>query len=204
MTHSQQGAPYTGAGAHQDDEHSMIDSAVDGVTSRAKAFGSSIAQGTENFSEEARERVISARRAALSAGESTRKLAKEGAKTAQDFFDNQPLVVGALAVAFGAALGGLLPRNRLEDEYLGSHRDDLVRSAERIFDEERRKLETVTGAALDEARNIVDDKKRAVGEVTGDQTVVGAVMGELRRAGQQVADKAAAVADQENLGKPNI
>jgi ElaB/YqjD/DUF883 family membrane-anchored ribosome-binding protein len=204
MNHNQQDAPYTATSAHQGEEPSMIDSAVENVTAKAKGIRSSIAEGTENFSEEARERVIAARKAALSASDSTREMAKEGAKTAQDFFENQPLVVGALAVAFGAALGSLLPRNRLEDEYLGSHRDELVKNAERIFDEERRKLETVTGAALDEARNILDDKKRAVGKVTGDQTVVGAVIDEVRRAGQQVADKAVEVADRENLGKPTI
>lgn len=204
MNGNQQDASYTAVGNHENEEPSMIESAVENATAKAKAIGLSISQGTENFSEEARGRVIAARKAAISAAESTRELSKDGVRKAQDFFDNQPLVVGALAVAFGAALGGLLPRNRLEDEYLGSHRDELVKNAERIFDEERRKLETVTGAALDEARNILDDKRRAVGKVTGDQSVVGAVMDEVRRVGQQVADKAVEVADRENLGKPNI
>ncbi len=186
------------------DAQGKVSAALETVASKAKAIGSNIAQGTEDFSEEARQRVIAARQAAVAAGRSTRAAVSAGAQTTQDYFNSQPLVVGAVAVAFGAALGGLLPRNRFEDEHFGARRDDLIRAAERIYEEERRKLEAVANAALSEAHSILDDKKQAVDRVTGDRSVVGAVVDEVVRAGQQVAEKAIDVADREKLGKPKL
>lgn len=50
-----------------------------------------------------------------------------GARNA--FFDvlaREPLVVGAIGVAVGAAIGAMLPRTSVEDEYFGETRDQLV------------------------------------------------------------------------------
>lgn len=43
--------------------------------------------------------------------------------------EDQPLVLGALGVAVGAAIGASLPGTRKEDELMGRARDDLVESA---------------------------------------------------------------------------
>src|SRR5690606_23877580 len=44
--------------------------------------------------------------------------------------DDHPLVMGALALAIGAAIGGALPRSRIEDEYLGEYSDEAWHMAE--------------------------------------------------------------------------
>lgn len=45
------------------------------------------------------------------------------------FVQEHPLVAGALGIALGAALGGLLPSTRAEDEYLGDKRDKTLDKA---------------------------------------------------------------------------
>ncbi|NJM81468.1 MAG: hypothetical protein HC844_02355 [Tabrizicola sp.] len=180
----------------------MSDSYGDGQPTAT--ITSRIAHGTERLTEEARQRVIAARQAAISAARSTRAVARQGQRTAVDFFENQPLVVGALAVAVGAAIGGLIPRSKLEDDTLGDRSDALFARAERIFDEERQKMATVAAAVADEASETLDEKKRAINEVTGDKTLVETTVDEAKRAGSRVAEKAVKVAKSENLGKPTV
>ena len=178
-------------------------SAAQAVSETASAFGSKIAAGTEMLSEEARQRVIAARRAAIAAGQTTQISLRRGRQTAGDFFAEQPLIVGALAVALGAAIGGLMPRSRFEDETFGTHRDRLVNEADRILEEEKRKLGGVAQAAMGEARDIAHGKMEAVNKVTAEKGLAGAVLDEAKRVGKRVADTAVEAAQDKKLGKPN-
>lgn len=178
-------------------------SAAQAVSETASAIGSRIAAGTEMLSEEARQRVIAARRAAIAAGQTTQRSLRRGRQTAGDFFADQPLVVGALAVALGAAIGGLMPRSKFEDETFGSHRDRLVHEADRILEEEKRKLGAVAQTAVGEARDIVSSKVEAVNKVTGERSLAGTALDEAKRVGKRVADAAVEAAQDEKLGKPN-
>ena len=45
------------------------------------------------------------------------------------FFDRDPLAVGAIAIALGAAIGTVLPASRREDRLLGDLHDDAVEGA---------------------------------------------------------------------------
>lgn len=66
--------------------------------------------------------------------------------------EERPLMVGAIALAIGAALGALLPATRREDEWLGSTRDDLGHRVARAGREEFAKAERVARRAVDTAR----------------------------------------------------
>lgn len=179
-------------------------SAAQAVSEHTQAVRLKIAAGTEMLSEEARQRVVVARRAAMAAGKATKQTVRRGQRSAENFFENQPLVVGALAVAVGAAIGGLMPRSRFEDEHMGSHRDRLVSEADRILEEEKRKLGVVAEAAAGEARSILDAKRDAVDQVTGDKTLAGTLLDEVTRVGGQIADTAADTAKAEKLGQPKV
>ncbi len=48
---------------------------------------------------------------------------------ASDFIQEHPLVVGALGFALGAALGGIFPATKKEDEYMGEYRDRVMHKA---------------------------------------------------------------------------
>src|SRR5690606_2721174 len=84
-----------------------------------------ISEGTEDLSSTARKRVIDARTRAYEAQLRAEHYAAHQRERASDFFEEQPLVAGALALAVGAAIGGLLPRTRREDSAIGSYRDQV-------------------------------------------------------------------------------
>lgn len=75
--------------------------------------------------------------------------------------DEQPLVLGALGVAIGAALGAAFPNTRREDELMGRTRDDLLESAK----------ETARGqaeAVKESAQRVAQAAKQEIDERAGD------------------------------------
>lgn len=185
------------AGAVSDAGKSVADSAqalAASTTERATALRERLAEGTEHFSEEARDRIIAARQSAVEARDAAMSYARQGRERAVDIFEEQPLIAGALAVALGAALGAALPRSRVEDEYFGDQSDHLMEEAERIFAEEKEKLGKVATAATDEA-------KKAFDEVKGDaDTVAKAAMDKAKETGERIAGAAESEAEKQNLG----
>ncbi|MGQ7260833.1 DUF3618 domain-containing protein [Vreelandella sp. V005] len=55
--------------------------------------------------------------------------AHQSGSQASDFIQDHPLVVGALGFALGAALGGIFPATKKEDEYMGEYRDRMMHKA---------------------------------------------------------------------------
>lgn len=182
---------------------SSLSGAADTAQNRLAAAGNRIAEGTETLTEEGRERVIAARRKALELRRQTAQTAQKGADAAADFYDNQPLVVGALALAFGAALGGALPRTKAEDDLMGAQSDDLYGEAERIFQEEKSKVMSVAESVKDEVKDIASETKADLdGGAPGDKSAVEAVGDKAKAVADRVADTAKTTAKDEKLGKP--
>ena len=130
---------------------STLQDAADSVQDRAKALRERLSHGTEHLSEDARARVVAAREKAHDAGEAAMGRMREGRDKAADLFEEHPMIAGALALAVGAALGAALPHTRFEDEQFGETSDELIHEAERIFAEEREKLGSALGNAVDDA-----------------------------------------------------
>lgn len=163
-----------------------------------------IAEGTEALSEEGRQRVIAARQKAMELRRSTARSVNQGTDAAADFYDRQPLVVGALAIAVGAALGGALPRTKAEDDLMGTQSDALFSEAERVFQEEKAKVMTVGQSVKDEVQSIASETKADLdGGAPGDKTAAQALGDKATSAAKRVADAAEATAKDEKLGKPN-
>ena len=170
---------------------------------RARNLRYRIAAGTEHLSEDARARVIAARERAIDAQENAARALSRGRDSAADFYEDHPLVAGALALAFGAAIGGSLPRTRTEDEYLGGYRDELIDEAERIFREETEKARKVADAAAEEARNVAEEKRDAADQsAPGGKSAARAAADETKDAASRVGETAKKEADKQNLGKP--
>lgn len=169
---------------------------------RLAAMRERLSRGTENMSEEGRQRVIAARERAIEARDRTGVAMRRGGDRAADFYDEHPLVVGALALAVGAAIAGAMPRSRVEDQYLGEHRDALFDEAERIYGEEKAKVQHVADAAAGEAQTIArETKDKADAQARPGQTGADTVTEKAREAGERVAKAAKDEADKENLGK---
>ena len=80
---------------------------------------------------------------------------QHGARRAGDQFQTQlrenPLAVGAVALALGAAVGLAVPSTRVENEYMGEARDTLVDKAQ---DAARGAMEKVQQVAQDAGRSL--------------------------------------------------
>ena len=59
----------------------------------------------------------------------TGQRARRAESQASDFIQEHPLVVGALGFALGAALGGIFPATKKEDDYMGEYRDRVLHKA---------------------------------------------------------------------------
>ncbi|MGJ8570773.1 MAG: DUF3618 domain-containing protein [Hoeflea sp.] len=162
-------------------------------------------EGTENLSESARQSVVAARERAQQAQEKLERAAGHGKKEAINFFNEQPLVAGALALAVGAAIGALAPRTKTEDDLAGSQSDALFNEAERVFRQEVDKAEKVVKRATAEAKSVASEvKSDADRKAPGKKTAAQAAASKAKSAGKRVADAAKSEATKQNLGKPDL
>ncbi|SEL36962.1 Protein of unknown function [Roseovarius nanhaiticus] len=164
------------------------------ASDHANAVQRRLTEGTENLSQEARERIAAARARALDARDEAGRRLNRGADQAADFYDDHPLVVGAVAFAVGAAIAGALPRTRTEDEYIGGYSDDLYEEAERIYAEEVEKAQKVVQAGVDEAKTVASDLEGDVKDAAA------TAADKAKSAANKVADAATEKAKHENLG----
>lgn len=70
--------------------------------------------------------------------------------------DEQPLVLGALGLAIGAALGAAIPSTRRENEMMGNVRDDLLERAKETAREQAETLKQSAQRVADTARHEVE------------------------------------------------
>jgi len=125
---------------------------------RAGEMRDRIWEGTESMSASARERVVAARTSAYRAQAKIEAQAARRKDDLVEFAKNEPLMLGAVAFAVGAAAGAIMPRSDVEDEYIGDYRDQVFDRADAIFREESAKLKAVASAAASEGRDIVEEK----------------------------------------------
>jgi ElaB/YqjD/DUF883 family membrane-anchored ribosome-binding protein len=104
-------------------------------------------QGAERARERARERAHELGERANELGRRARDRAIHAEHEALDFARENPLAIGAAAMAVGVGVGLLLPPTRREDEFLGERRDRLVGDI-------RSSVEGVGRAAKDTAREV--------------------------------------------------
>jgi hypothetical protein len=72
---------------------------------------------------------------------------------AVDVFDRQPMLVGLLGVAVGAAIGFALPHTQREDRVLGPYRDDVGERVRDYGHDQAKRAERVADAAVTAARD---------------------------------------------------
>ncbi|MFN4100506.1 MAG: DUF3618 domain-containing protein [Pararhodobacter sp.] len=180
-----------------------IAGARDSAADSASHLRDRLYHGTEHLTEAARERIAEARHRAMEASRAAapamRKQWQSGRDTAVHFFEDQPLIAGALALAVGAAIASALPRTKTEDDLMGEQSDYLIHEAERIFEEEAAKAMKVGKAALREAGKIVEEKGEEVGKAAASASEV--LKDEAREAASRVKGAAASEAEHQGLTK---
>ena len=141
-----------------------VSEAVGGVRERASELSHAAGAGLNRAGDTMRDagsavrhRAGAARRSAAGTGQSMR----HGLDT---LIEDQPLVAGAIAMALGAAVGGALPRSRMEDQMFGEQSDRAMEVARTLAKEQGAKVQATAGAVMDEAMNIAGE---AAGELGG-------------------------------------
>ncbi len=143
-------------GAVRDATNAVGDAVSDtasAVGEAASALTDRLSAGLEGLSDDAKARVLAARRAAHDARLSSAAAVKDGARAATGFFEDQPLVVGALALALGAAIGGVLQRSKIEDDTMGDSSDQLFADAQALYRQERDKATAAPRTAASDVKH---------------------------------------------------
>ena len=104
--------------------------------------------------------------AANSAVASLAKMSGQGRQAASDLFKQDPLVLAALGMAVGTAIGAMLPQTEIENEQLGSYRDQLLDSAEDMLDKGVEAAKDVAGKAYATAKREADSERLKGGDMT--------------------------------------
>jgi ElaB/YqjD/DUF883 family membrane-anchored ribosome-binding protein len=169
------------------------------VVDAAQSLGKRLMDGTEDLSEEARARVAAAREAAYHARDAARRAMQKTGDLTATALSEQPLVMGAVAVALGAAIGAALPHSRVEDQTLGQSSDLLFQKAQAVLKDERAKAVAVLQKARDEAGRVLKETASEAVEAVG-KSAATAITDRVTSATAQVAELAREEAQRQGLG----
>jgi len=81
----------------------------------------------------------------------------------QETLRTNPLVVGAVAVALGTAVGLAIPETRREHELMGEARDNLVGKVQTAVQETVEKVQQVAGDVMDDAKTTAQESAKEQG-----------------------------------------
>lgn len=95
---------------------------------------------------------------AAQASERARYQARQAANVVQQNVEENPLAVGAVALAMGAALGFLLPETRKEHELMGETRDRIMDRAQSTAQQVGQKVQNVAREAVDTLKTEAKDQ----------------------------------------------
>ena len=124
-----------------------------GVSERAEAWIAA--------QERAGQAIEQAQHQAEYAGRQVRRGARRARSGFEDFIDENPLAAGALALGVGALVGSLFPSTDLEDEWMGSRRDQVVGRAREAAGESLDRGKDVAERVAGEAREAAKHAGRA-------------------------------------------
>lgn len=176
------------------DAVSGVASTVSGAAGSAysAAEGAASAVG-DTASSAAHAASMAARRAARTGRMLSRNSGRVGRRVQDGYLDilsREPLVLGALGLAVGAAIGAMLPNTEYEDEKIGPYRDRLRDEAEKRMHE-----------GLDEAKHVAKDVAESTYKAAKDeadrQGLVPGSEGSLSDRVAKVASSAAATAEKQ-------
>ncbi len=138
------------------------DEMKEGARSRAHDLRDGAAQVTHDVRDGAAQGMAHARNAV----DAVSARAGRTSDKALEIFEQQPLLAAAAGVTLGAVLGSLLPATRQEAEFLGPHRDALLRegkaAARDLADTAGQTGRAAANAALDEVDHAMEAPDRSV------------------------------------------
>lgn len=175
---------------------------ADELVDRARGAASDAAEGvtarTGAISRKARQSMASARHGVRDARAHAARYGRRARQGMLETFYQQPLVLGALGVAVGAALGAALPPTDAEDELMGDTSDRIKRRAEATGREQVAKARATAEAAVAAGRAEADRQGLSADAA---KTAADSVRNKVERVAEAATEAAKDQADKEDLGR---
>jgi hypothetical protein len=115
--------------------------------------------------------------------------------------EEQPVVLGAIGLALGAAIGAVLPSTRTENRYLGPTSDALKGQVKSAAHREYEHVKDVAGEAYEEVKEDLD-KRGFSAEAAAD--AVSSAAGKAGDATDKLVADAKSEAAKADAGKPDV
>jgi len=179
-----------------DDDHgrSMTGRASDAVRDTAHSVSSSAAGLGRGIGDSMSRTGHSAMQAGRSVQREMGSAADYTRRTFSDLLEREPLVLGAIGMAVGAAIGAMLPSTRFEDEHFGEARDHLKDDAKEMFNETVQDAKDVASEAYAASRSTAEDE----GLVPHDEKPLAERLSSAVEAGAKAAEEKT----EEKFGRP--
>jgi hypothetical protein len=150
-----------GSAGRNGGEGSITDK-VTGAASSAMEMASEAAGSVGQTFGGARDSVIGSAHglagSARSFAERSRGLGSHARHAAEDIFEREPLVLAALGLTLGTAIGAMLPHTRLEDETLGKYGRKLRDAGEDLYEKGMEEARDVAAEAYDAVKEAADQQ----------------------------------------------
>jgi hypothetical protein len=184
----------------------------EGARETARDFSEGARAGARSVRDRAGRLGASARHRVNEAGEQLWQGARDagdraryyGQRARRGFFDTlheQPLVLGALGLAAGAAIGAALPTTDKENEWLGDSRDRLAERAKEAGWEQVEKARAAAGAAYSAAREEAERQGLTLeGGKAAAESAAESVRHKAERVAEAATEAAKSEAERQNLG----
>jgi len=137
--------------------------AMDRVRNKASDVVDTVKQKTSHLADETQ-------RKASEVGERAEEMASRVAdqtrmqtRRVERAFQDNPLVIGAAALALGLAAGLAIPSTETEDELVGETRDELVDKVRDVAEDTKAKVQQVAERVMDQAETTAKDSAHQVG-----------------------------------------
>lgn len=127
---SEQGEPENRQSEDQMDESDESEDQED-----SEGFGERLHHAGERVSKTTRQAISSLRSGASTLGHQAQSAFEQGREIGTEFWEDHPLMIGAIALAAGIALGMLLPSTDTEDQWIGKISDKTAGRAKKAIGE---------------------------------------------------------------------
>jgi ElaB/YqjD/DUF883 family membrane-anchored ribosome-binding protein len=125
---------------------------------RARGRAEDVGDRFQDMSRRAGDSLSHAGERAQERAHQVREAARRGGQRAKEQYEHllhdQPLLLGGLGLALGAAIGAMMPRTELEDRTMGEHSERMKREASeearKVTEEAKASAERVAGAAQEQ------------------------------------------------------
>jgi ElaB/YqjD/DUF883 family membrane-anchored ribosome-binding protein len=191
------GAHFSSAASRARDAASRLGEGASSMADKAAGAAAGMGDTLASTADSARRSMHDARDSVSEAGSSAYRTARDLSGSASALLHDQPLVMGALGFAIGAALGGAIPETRMEDRMMGDTRDALKDSTTAMAAEQYEKAKDVAEKTVEEVQNEADKQGLTTESVEDVADDLGRKAGAVVNAGKEKATKEA---KRQNLG----